>query len=261
MPVELLQKRFCRYFVARALHFDAAVLGCQALLVRPMGEEVERGVIARVQQHVDRIVRRLGLVPPGFQSKVGRMGSREYGCAVASSDLDLYLIIPVAWVIHAKAIRVLLGSALENAEQAMDGHAAPADQEDNSTLKWTCRICRLDVSLLVASQDVVSGALSATKCLAFHFKGDKTLHVIVREILSRLRTSGVLNSHGRKASVDQSLKTTPAALLCVALMRRLPYDRCASIESQCQWLLWALSTFDASAFSVWYDLRSNRTTH
>ena len=223
-----------------------------------MGEVVERGVIARVQQHVDCILLRLGLVATGFQSKVGRMGSREYGCAVLSSDLDLYFLIPFPWLIHAKTIRVLLGSALESAEQAMGGHDAPADQEDNSTLKWTCTLCRLDVSLLVAAEDVVMGALSATMCLAWHFAGDRTLQVIVREVLSHLRSNGVLNSHGRKAIVNQSLKTTPAALLCVALMRFMPYDRWASTDVQCQWLLLALSTFDGSACSVSYDWSEER---
>ena len=72
----------------------------------------DKAIIGSVQRHVENILRRLRLDASGNGIAVRGMGSREYGCAVQSSDLDLYLIIPDAWVIHAKAIRVLLGTAL-----------------------------------------------------------------------------------------------------------------------------------------------------
>ena len=58
-----------------------------------MGEEVEQGIIKSVQRHVESIVRRLCLNAAGQRIEVYRMGSREYDCAVKSSDLDLYLTV------------------------------------------------------------------------------------------------------------------------------------------------------------------------
>ena len=221
-----------------------------------MGEELELDIIDNVQGHVENILASLCLDTAGHTIVVGRMGSREYGCAVKSSDLDLYVIIHNDWLGHAKVIRVLLAAALEKCGEAKDGKEAPVDQTENCTLKWT-HPCGLDVSLLVAVDSVVRDAVSATRCLKWYFARDKALYEIVRETVRRLREKGVLNSHGRKASVSQSLKTTPAVLLCVALLNA-GFDagechRGASTEELCVWLLSALSTFDASAFCVRYD--------
>ena len=80
-----------------------------------------------MQGHVEDIAYRLGLDVAGQQKllEVRRMGSREYGCAEQSSDLDLYLMVPDDWASHAKQIRVLLGAALEECQQAKDGVDAP----------------------------------------------------------------------------------------------------------------------------------------
>ena len=222
-----------------------------------MGQEVELEIIENVQTHVGNILERLGLDTAGLNITVECMGSRKYGCAVESSDLDLYCIIPDDWVTHAKLIRVLLAAELEKYEEAKDGTNAPVDQPDNCTLKWT-HPCNLDVSLLVAVMSVVRDAVSATKCLVWHFARDNALQGIVRETVMLLRGKGVLNSHGRNGRVGQSLKTTTAVLLCVALLRSDECDRSATAEQLRAWLLRALSTFDSSACCVWYDYTEER---
>ena len=136
-------------------------------------EDVDERIIGSVQCHVETIVYRLGLDADGYTIKVRRMGSREYGCAERSSDLDLYLMVPDAWASRAREIRLLLGAALEDANEAKSGDDAPEDQSRNSTLKWTSTTCDLDVSLLVAVEKVITDAVSATKCLALHFAQDK----------------------------------------------------------------------------------------
>ena len=133
--------------------------------------------------------------------------------------LYLYVAIPDEWAEHAKAIRLLLGEELEISEEAMGGKEAPVDQTDNFTLKWTSKKHNLDVSLLVAVYEVVRDAVSATLCLRWYFDGNLAARLTVRETLRLLRENRVLNSHGRKASVDQFLKTASAALLCVALIQ------------------------------------------
>ena len=222
-----------------------------------MGEELELEIISNVQRHVENILASLFLDTAGHTIVVERMGSREYGCAVKSSDLDLYVIIHNDWLGHAKVIRVLLAAALEKCGEAKDGKEAPVDQTENCTLKWT-HPCGLDVSLLVAVDSVVRDAVSATRCLKWYFARDKVLYEIVRETVGRLRKKGVLNTHGRKGSVNQSLKTTSAVLLCVALMNAGGCDRGATSEELCVWLLSALSTFDGTAFRVCYDYTDER---
>ena len=171
-------------------------------------------IIRRVQKHIDHIVRqRLCLVVAGFELCVRRMGSREYGCDWETSDLDLYLIVPDEWLSHTNAIRMMLAQALEDSGEAVDGSDGPVDQVDNLTLKWTSTIRKVDVSLLVAGQRYITNVVSATKCLAFCFDADEVVRRTVRDTLGQLRTAGVLNSHGRKESVKQSLKTAAAALL------------------------------------------------
>ena len=222
-----------------------------------MVEEVELEIIKNVQSHVESILGRLGLDTAGLNITVKCMGSRKYGCAVKTSDLDLYCIIPDDWVTHAKLIRVLLAAELVRYEEAKDGTNAPVDQPDNCTLKWS-HPCGLDVSLLVAVMSVVGDAVSATECLVWHFACDNALQGIVRETVMLLRDKGVLNSHGRNGRVGQSLKTTTAALLCVALLRSDECDRSATAEQLRAWLLRALSTFDSSACCVWYDYTEER---
>ena len=219
-----------------------------------MAEDDVKGIIRSVQFHVERIVDRLRLDDAGNNIEVRRMGSREYGCAVQSSDLDLYLMIPDDWARHAKTIRILLCHALEESEEAKDGKEAPVDQTENATLKWTSKEYDLDVSLLVAKKAVVNIAVSATLCLKSHFLYNTTAQETVRMTLRRLREAGVLNAHGRKASVNQSLKTTPAALLCAAIMKENDFDGSVPISSQCECLLRRLSEFDATANCVNYDL-------
>ena len=219
--------------------------------------DVDTSIISSVQCHVEKIVERLHLYADGFPIEVRRMGSREYGCAEESSDLDLYLVIPDAWTTRAREIRCLLGAALEDAREAKDGADAPVDQTRNSTLKWTSTTYGLDVSLFVAVEQVVIDAVSATKCLASYFEQDNTARDTVFDTLVRLRQAGVLNGHGRKASVLQSLKTAPAALLCVALLK--DYDPRATTDSQCMWLLRALSAFDATASCVRYNWTETAT--
>ena len=222
-----------------------------------MGQEVELEIIKNVQTHVGNILERLGLDTAGLNITVECMGSRKYGCAVKTSDLDLYCVIPDDWVTHAKLIRVLLAAELVKYEEAKDGTNAPVDQPDNCTLKWT-HPCGLDVSLLVAVMSVVQDGVSATKCLVWHFACDNALRGIVRETVMLLRDKGVLNSHGRNGRVGQSLKTTTAVLLCVALLRSDECDRSATAEQLRAWLLRALSTFDSSACCVWYDYTEER---
>ena len=181
-----------------------------------MGDDVDKGIIEVVQYHVEKIVDRLRLDTAALNSftiVVRRMGSREYGCAEETSDLDLYLVVPDEWAGQAKEIRVLLGIALERSQQAMGGKHAPVDQTSNFTLKWTSTKCDrgggsvggggCDVSPLVAVEDMVIDAVSTTKCLAWHFR-DETDRETVRNTLGRLRKEGVLNSHGRQATVNQS---------------------------------------------------------
>ena len=93
-----------------------------------MGEELELDIIDNVQGHVENILASLCLDTAGHTIVVGRMGSREYGCAVKSSDLDLYVVIHNDWLGHAKIIRILLGAALEKCGEAKDGKEAPVDQ-------------------------------------------------------------------------------------------------------------------------------------
>ena len=84
-----------------------------------MDEGVCQEIILSVQYHVDAIVYRLELVFPwNYVPQVCRMGSREYGCAGDSSDLDLYLMVPDAWKHHAKQIRILLGDRLATCKEA-----------------------------------------------------------------------------------------------------------------------------------------------
>ena len=49
----------------------------------------------------------MGLDATGYRIKVERMGSREYGCAGETSDLDLCLMVPDDWASHAQVFRVL----------------------------------------------------------------------------------------------------------------------------------------------------------
>ena len=70
----------------------------------------------------------------------------------------------------------------------------------------------------------------------------------------------MLNSHGRKAKVEQSLKTTPAALLCVAVMQGNVFRCDVSFADPCMRLLNALAVFDATAFSVHYDWTENNVS-
>ena len=133
-----------------------------------MDDIVDEGIIWSVQRHVESILRRLRLDAAGNGIEVRRTGSREYGCAEQSSDLDLYLVVPDDWASRAKEIRVLLGEALVELEEAKDGGDAPVDQSRIHTLEWTSTTCGLDVSLLVAVEDVVSDFVSATKCLAWY---------------------------------------------------------------------------------------------
>ena len=49
--------------------------------------------------------------------------------------------------------------------------------------------------LVGRGNDVVSGAVSTTKCLAWHVARAKALREIIRETCGRLREEGVLNSH------------------------------------------------------------------
>ena len=86
-----------------------------------MGEYTEKEIIKSVERHLVRIFDRLRLDAPSISIVVRRMGSREYGCADASSDLDLYVHIPDEWAKHAKAIRHLLGEELESCEETMGG--------------------------------------------------------------------------------------------------------------------------------------------
>ena len=95
-----------------------------------MGEELEQEIISKVQRHVENILVNLFLDNAGFTIAVERMGSREYGCAVDSSDLDLYVIIHDDWVGHGNVIRVLLAAALEKCEEAKDGKEAPANHHE-----------------------------------------------------------------------------------------------------------------------------------
>ena len=85
-----------------------------------MDVDVGQGIIRSVQQHVERIVLDLGLDARDYTIKVRRMGSREYGCAGESSDLDLYVMVPDSWALHAKHIRILVAAALEATKQAKD---------------------------------------------------------------------------------------------------------------------------------------------
>ena len=227
-----------------------------------MGEQYEEvryyagAIIGEVQDHIDCIVYQMGLDVGDDDVRVRRMGSREYGCASKTSDLDLYLTIPNNLAGQARTIRSLLAKALLNSTQAKDGRDdGPSDQPSNFTLKWTSTRCDLDCSLLVAEAKVVRDATSATKCLREFFDNDAIVLETVRATLGRLREAGVLNSHGRKSSVSQSLKTAPAALLCVALLKAKDFDRKATMDSRCAWLLKALSLFDATAFSVCYDFK------
>ena len=223
-----------------------------------MDEGVCQEIILSVQYHVDAIVYWLELVfPRNYVPQVCRMGSREYGCAGDSSDLDLYLMVPDAWKHHAKQIRILLGDRLATCKEAKDGRDAPVDQASNCTLKWTSTWADLDVSLLVAVKEVTDDAVSATNCLLSHFMTDAFHQEIVGNVLCMLREKGVLNSHGRKAKVEQSLKTTPAALLCVAVMQGNVFCRDVSFADPCMRLLNALAVFDATAFSVHYDWNGN----
>ena len=218
-----------------------------------MGENTDSIIIRSVQGHVDRIVHELRLDAGDNKIEVCRMGSREYGCALGSSDLDLYLQVPDDWACHAKAIRVSLAATLEESRQAKDGADAPEDQPRNFTLKWTSTTYNLDVSLLVAVEHVITNAVSATKCLAWHFKRNKPLRDIVKETLRRLREEGVLNSHGRKASVKQSLKTTPAALLCVAVWKDRKFEKDLITAQPVERLLRALGAFNATVSCVKYN--------
>ena len=202
-----------------------------------MGDFVERSIIREVQFHVERSVKELGLDAAGNTVEVLRMGSREYGCADKTSNLDLYFTVPDDWAFHAMDIRAFLRAALEEGNEATDGVDGPVDQSRNCTLKWTCIDSGLDVSLLVAVEAVVTDAVSATKCLQIQFADDESLLEIVRETLAHLREVGVLNRHGRKATVGPSLKTAPAALLCVALMKDGLLDRRVSKDCQRLWLL------------------------
>ena len=54
-----------------------------------MGEDVCQIITRSVQRHVENIVLDLELVARDYTIEVRRMGSRAYGCAGESSDLDL----------------------------------------------------------------------------------------------------------------------------------------------------------------------------
>ena len=155
-----------------------------------MDEGVCQEIILTVQYHVEAIVSCLELVARDYVPQVCRMGSREYGCAGDSSDLDLYLMVPEAWKHHAKQIRILLGDRLATCKEAKDGRDAPVDQARNCTLKWTSTWADLDVSLLVAVKEVTDDAVSATNCLLSHFMTDAFHQEIVGIVLCMLREKG-----------------------------------------------------------------------
>ena len=235
------------------------VCGCFHALFFSMAEEDITSIINTVQDYIDDIVGNVSL-GTAERLRVRRMGSREYGCASKTSDLDLYLMIPDALEKDAKNIRMKLGSRLEGRGQAKSGRQCPKDQTANFTIKWTSTTADVDVSLLVAVESVITNAVSATRCLVGFFAKDNTSREIIRMTLARLREKKVLNMHGRQTGVGQSLKTVSCALLCIALMKERSDDVCkACTESQCRWLLRALSAFDATAFCVQYDWVEDRS--
>ena len=109
----------------------------------------------------------------------------------------------------------------------------------------------LDVSLLVASHDVVQGSMASTNYLASFFDRNPVTRVPIRDLLQELRSFGVLNAHGHGEQVGQLLKTASVAILCTGLVSSLSQPHAPSLR---RYLLHALATFDADAwyFEYWW---------
>ena len=183
-------------------------------------------------------------------AQVSVMGSRAYQLACVTSDLDLYAALPVALMDHRHDILRTLATQLVASQQSLRGMKGPVLQGNNDTLKWM-HPSGLHASLLLSSQEVVDGALAATRILQRFAERYSGWLPIIRDLLCRLRGMGALNPHGR-ASVQQHLKTAPFCLLAAALVEHGTH-RAESPDSH--WLLAQLSSFRADALRVQFDDR------
>ena len=187
------------------------------------------------------------IAPFGFE--VSLFGSRYYGLATHTSDVDMYVAGPPYVMSRVSEVLRLLGAHLEANGCAASGRNAPTLQFENKTLKWTDSITSLPVSLLLCAAEHVEEAIAATQSLAAFFEHHTACQSAMHALIKRLREASVLNSHGRVAVVGSSLKTAPFAILCAGLIAADPSldaEAAASPDRFRNMLLVALAGFDAT---------------
>ena len=117
-----------------------------------------------------------GLIPPKemFPVKVCLMGSRYYGLASPTSDIDLAVAFPRWLLPREREIQLLLSHRLVLQELTSSKATEPVHQIANQTLKWTTAN-GVDASLLVTDAAGLMDAMEASEVVRFFFFGARAL--------------------------------------------------------------------------------------
>jgi predicted nucleotidyltransferase len=144
-------------------------------------------------------------------------GSRKYGLAGPTSDVDFLVVAPDAIADKSNDLRACLAGILRDA--GVKRHAL-RDMKDLQTLKWTDSRRGVEVSLLLTSKPL--SQLRVTIFLRDFDAIEEAYRLVVVNVITQLRRVDALNSHAPNASVGQSLKTASVALWCAGLKTSRP---------------------------------------
>ena len=157
----------------------------------------------------------------GTNHEVLPFGSRDYGCAVPSSDMDMWVKIQPDLHENFSVLAARLTARLK-----ASGMTKIMFQDKNHTLKWHDPRPGQDASLLLFRGDGEPPAAITTRFLKGFLQTNTALHRVVQRTIEVLRRTDVMNAHGTGQSVGDKFKTAIITVWCVGLF--LAGYNCAS---------------------------------